>query len=152
MGKKILLARPHPMIATTMAPFLQENGFEISKIETFDEIKTKAMQSDAVVNSQALNSTIKQTASNVCKEIRRHNPNIPVVFFALFEFEKARPNFNVVAAESGEKNVFIKINQDNMNAPFFRKKNAFVYISRNDLGDKTQREMSSKIISSYFKK
>lgn len=152
MGNKILLARPHPLIVAEMAPFLKENGFEVEKILSFDEIKTKVLQADGVVISLALSSIIKETAAEVYKEVRRHNKNIPVVFVSLIEFEKALPILNSISNESGEKNVLIQINFKNVNSPFLGQNTTFVYISKNDLKDDNQRSITSRIIFSHFNK
>ncbi len=151
MSKKILLARPHPMIVSDMKPFLEENDFSISKIDNFEQIGEVINDSAGAVISLAVNSSIKESALEVYQKIRAEHPFLPVIFVSMLPFSKAIIALNGISDATGKNKTMIAIELKNSRSSILGKPNTFLYISKDDLSDKNQRMIASQIIKNHLK-
>lgn len=151
MSKKILLARPHPMIVSDMKPFLEENDFSVSKIDDFEQISDLIQDAVGAVISLAVNSSIKESALEVYIKVRAERPFLPVIFVSLLPFSKALLTLNIISNATGKNKTMIGVELKHSKSDLLGKPNTFVYIAKDDLTDKNQRMIASQIIKNHFK-
>jgi maleate cis-trans isomerase len=101
MLKSILLARPHTFIVSEMKPFLEANGFSITKLESLGLLPGVVRGTSGAVISLAISSSIVESADIVFQQLRAASPKTPVLFASMLGFEQARPALEKIAKQVG---------------------------------------------------
>lgn len=151
MAKTVLLARPHPFIVSEMKPFLEQAGYEVTKLETLSDLALGAKNSQGVVISFAVSSSVGESAEDVFLQLRQSVPRVPVLFAALLPFEKYRSSLERVAKQAGIHATILGVDTQNENLSSLGSPETFLYISKDDLADATRRELALKLVQRHFR-
>lgn len=149
MSKNILLARPHPFIVAEMKPFLEENGYTISRLESMANLPTLAPKAGGAIISLALSSPLPESAETVFKQLRQAAPGVPVVFASMLSFEQARPGMERLAAQFGVQAAFSGIDTET-SASRLGRPEAFLYFSKDDLATPDRRGVAARMLKRHF--
>lgn len=91
--KRITLARPHPAIVGNMVPFLRRLGIEVEQINQLSDLPEKiTIDTDAVVISLAVTSTIRASVNYILSQVMAVNPNSKLIFSSELALSKKRKN------------------------------------------------------------
>lgn len=151
MSKNILLARPHPFIVAEMKPFLEENGYTISKLEAMANLPALAPRAGGAIISLAISSTIPESAEGVFQQLRQAAPGVPVVFASMLSFGQARPDMERLAAHAGVQATFYGIDAE-ASASQLGRPEAFLYFSKDDLATPDRRVVAARMLKRHFNK
>lgn len=150
MSKNVLLARPHPFIVAEMKPFLEENGYAISKLEALENLPALAPKAGCAVISLALSSPLPESAETVFRQLRQAAPGVPVVFASMLSFEQARPGMERLAAQCGVQAALYGIDME-ASASQLGRPEAFLYFSKDDLAAPERRAVAARMLKRHFK-
>lgn len=150
MSKNVLLARPHPFIVAEMRPFLEENGYTISRLDALANLPTLAPKAGGAIISLALSSPLPESAETVFKQLRQVAPRVPVLFASMLSFEQARAGMERLAAQSGVKAVLYGIDSE-ASASQLGHAEAFLYFSKDDLASPERRMVAARMLKHHFK-
>lgn len=151
MTKTILLARPHPFIVAEMRPFLEQSGYGVSKVERTENLPTQARSSAGAVISLAVSSSVEESADGVFARLRQQAPRVPVLFAAMLALEKIQSSLERIAKQAGIQATILGVAMGNESLTALGKPETFLYISKDDLADKTRREIASRMIRRHFR-
>jgi len=91
--KRVTLARPHPAIVGDMVPFLRQQGIEVDQLTQLSDLPTKVtIDTDAVVISLAVTSTIRASVTRVLAQVMAANPNVVLIFSSELPLNKKKKN------------------------------------------------------------
>ena len=150
MSKNVLLARPHPFIVAEMKPFLEENGYTITKLEALANLPTLAPKAGGVIISLALSSPLPESAETVFKQLRQVAPGVPVLFASMLSFEQAQAGMERLAAQSGGQAALYGIDTET-SASLLGRPEAFLYFSKDDLASPERRVVAARMLKRHFK-
>ena len=129
MSKIVVLARPHPFIATEMRPLLENLGYQTKKPELLVDLDSMGRMAAGAVVSLAISSPIGETAEAVVRRLGAASDKLPLIFTSMLPFEQARQNL-VRIAQAIQMSVTVLGVEDAMaNASKLGKREAFVYLS-----------------------
>lgn len=90
MSKNVLLARPHPFIVAEMKPFLEEDGYTISRLGALANLPTLAPKAGGAIIALALSSPLPESAETVFTQLRQVAPGVLMVACHNFDLNAAR--------------------------------------------------------------
>lgn len=132
MPRRILLARPHPFIATTMTPFLEAQGFEVHRLTGISTLSRDVVGANGVVISLALRSSLAASAEDVFVAVRHVAPMVPIAFAAMLDCEAAVPGIRRVVQSRVRTPTVWCVGDPAIRAGIA---DAFLYIGKRDLDD-----------------
>ena len=149
--KKVILARPHPFIASEMQEFLRANGFEPMPIESIKELDTlDAEEVAGAVISTSVVSSVTESPHDVLVGLRAHVKGVPVVFASLVEFGLIKDS--ILKALSGvvDDPKLEPLDEKSYSDPSLGSEKTFVVIHKDDLADEKKRFIADKVIGKHF--
>jgi len=149
MSKNVLLARPHPFIVAEMKPFLEDNGYTISKLEAMTNLPAMAVQAGGAVISLALSSPLPESAAVVFQQLRQVAPGVPVLFASMLAFDQALPGMQRLAAQSGVQAEIYGVDTE-ASASRLGRPQAFLYFSKEDLATPARRVVATRMLKRHF--
>ena len=151
MSKTVVLARPHPFIATEMRPLLEGLGYQTKKPELLADLDSMGRGAAGAVISLAISSPIGETAEAVVRRLGGVSDKLPLIFTSMLPFEQARQNLARLA-QSLQMSVTVLGVEDAMaNASKLGKREAFVYLSKEDIAEPARRRLTERVISQHFR-
>lgn len=151
MSKTVLLARPHPFIVAEMKPFLEHAGYAAAKLESLDDLTTRARTSAGAVISLAISSSLGESADDIFARLRQEAPRVPVLFAAMLGFDQSQRNLERLAKQAGVQATIIGAAAGNENAAALGKPDTFLYISKDDLADPARRAIAARMVQRHFR-
>lgn len=151
MAKTILLARPHPFIATEMRPLLESLGYQIKKPELLADLDSMAHGASGAVVSLAISSPIGETAEAVVRRLGTVSDKLPLIFTSMLPFEQARQNLARLAQTLQMSVSLLGVEDAMANTSKLGKREVFVYLSKEDIAEPTRRRLTEKLISQHFR-
>lgn len=150
MPKSILLARPHPFIVSEMKPFLEANGFSITKLESLGLLPSVVRGTSGAVISLAISSSIVESADIVFQQLRAASPKTPVLFASMLGFEQARPALEKIAKQVGIPVTIVGIDSANAATAQLGRQETFLYFNKEDLAMPERRTTALRLIQRHF--
>lgn len=151
MTKTVLLARPHPFIVAEMKPFLEHSGYVAAKLENLADLAAQARGSAGVVISLAVSSSLGESAAEIFSRLRQSASRAPVLFAAMLGFDKSKGSLERLAKNACIQATILGVAAGNENAAALGKPDTFLYISKDDLADPTQRAIALQMVQRHFR-
>lgn len=154
MVKTVLLARPHPFIVSDMGPFLSAAGFhtiQLRDLRDLRDLPNEIAGASGVVMSLALVTKLGASADDVYQALRKHAPNVPLVFAGLLDMSKAK--FAMTRLVSGTEPTprFISSGAGPDAGASLGGTSTILYLGKEDLTDSARREQAMRNIALHFR-
>lgn len=151
MSKTVILARPHPFIATEMRPLLQRLGYEAKKPEVLNDLDSMALGVNGAVVSLAISSPIGETAEAVVRRLDAISPRLPFIFTSMLPLDQAKQNLARLAQALQIPATIFGVEEAAANASKLGQRQTFVYLSKEDIADPARRGQTEKVILQHFR-
>ncbi len=151
MDQSVLLARPHPFVVSSMAPFLTDAGFASLRLTSMADLPVLASRASGAVISLALVSELAATPGEVFTALRRAAPTLPVIFAALISFERAEPLLSQIARQAGVKASLAEAGAPDHEGALGHP-DTFVYLAKEDLEDAARRRQALSVVRRHLAK
>lgn len=151
MSKSVVLARPHPFIATEMRPLLESLGYRTRKPEQLADLDSMVPGAAGAVISLAISSPIGETVEAVVRRLGAASDKLPLIFTAMLPYEQAKQTLARLAQAMQISATVLGVEEAMANASKLGKREAFVYLSKVDIADPTLRRSTEKVISQHFR-
>lgn len=150
MAKNILFARPHPFIVSEMTAFLENVGYEVSKLESSQHLNNNARNSFDAVISLAVTSSAPESAKQIFVKLRLSMPRVPVLFATISPLNTLRASLERLAKIAGIQAPIPEIDTSNAASPVLGLPDTFLYLSKDDLIDQTKKEIALTMLKRHF--
>lgn len=151
MSKPVLLARPHTFIVAEMKPFLEENGFSITKLENLGLLPNAIKGTSGAVISLAISSSITESADIVFQQLKLTPPKTPVLFASMLSLDQARPALERIAKLVGMKATIVGVDSANDITAQLGRQETFLYFNKVDLANPGRRAIAARLIQRHFR-
>jgi hypothetical protein len=151
MSNTVVLARPHPFIATEMRPLLEGLGYQTKKPDHLADLDNMVGGAKGAVVSLALSSPIGESAEAVVRRLGAVSDKLPLIFTSMLPFEQAKQNLGRLAQAIQLSVTLLGVDDAMANASKLGKRETFVYLSKEDITDPTRRRVTEKLISQHFR-
>ncbi|MDE2621647.1 MAG: hypothetical protein KGM83_00455 [Betaproteobacteria bacterium] len=150
MAKPVLLARPHPFIVSEMKPFLEQNGYVPTKVDTVSDIPKKVTGSFGAIISLAVVSSMPESVEIVFSELRKSASRLPVLFASMLDFDSVKSSLERLAGPKLDQTAIFAVSHVNESNPALGKPDTFLYLGKDDLASPAQREKAGRVILKHF--
>ncbi len=150
MNKTVLLARPHPFIATEMAPLLEQCGYKVVKPDGLADISVKAKTCHAAVISLAIIANINATVEEVLREIYQVNPQMPIIFASLLPYERAASTLTDLLDKLDIKARVIGVASDTGAPASATTAASYLYLAKEDMMGLKAREYARQLLLQHI--
>lgn len=145
MNKRVILARPHPLIVDHMRAFLSTNGYMPTVLHDMSELQAFASGQPAgiVVSTSVVGSDSKMLFRDVLRAIRDSLPSTPILIPTLVPFaslQQTFPDLRLLSVEACTQH------QDDLGS-----QECLVVAQREDFIDPVRRAHAGTIIRSHFR-
>lgn len=148
---KVILARPHPMLAGGMTRFLTELGYTPAPLGDASQIA--AAMTDGLVGaviSTAVVSSIKESAPEIFALLRAQRPAIPVIFATLVESDKMIDVLNREFVRKGWSVRWLSIAPETEKDAGLGREGTCLMVQQKDLEQRDRRELLGRIVLKHF--
>lgn len=151
MKETVLLARPHQMIVADMKRFLCGIGFSPEPVNDIQELRDFDIK-------RAVGSVISMTSvsaeefsiRNVFKEVRRQEPNLPIIFSTLMDFPMAERVLKGYVGPMVEGLRILPVSAATLQEPDLGSTNVMVCVLKNQIKDADVSELTRDIFLRHF--
>ncbi len=134
MAKKVLLARPHAFIVAEMRPFLERNDYQPTKLENVGDMQPGKLGTfSGAIISTAVVSSIPEKPAEVFTALRKHYPNLPVMFAGLTEFDSTLPTLQRIVSEQHPGATILPFNAKAEAHPRLGERDVFLFLNKEDI-------------------
>lgn len=134
MTKKVLLARPHTFIVAEMRPFLERGGYQPTRLESLDDMRTGKLGSfSGAIISTAVVSSIAAKPAEVFAALRQHYPALPVMFAGLTDFDATLPTLQRIVQDVHSGATILPFDSRAENHPGLGGRDVFLFLNKEDL-------------------
>ena len=147
--KKVILARPNPLIVDRMKKFLDRNGFEPVTIHDLEELKHLSSSREikgAIISTSSI-SEVDEPVEEVISELNRKMPFVPVAFASLADFYSISGMLNKAISRLSYNAELINVNEKALSSGKLGRKGAFVVLQKEDLN----RGEADEVIGKHFR-
>jgi hypothetical protein len=147
---RILLARPHPFIATSMKSLLGKLGYAAMPLASLDELDNiNATEVRGAVISTSI--TAAEPEENVLRAVHKLSRQLPVVIATLLDFELTRKKLEPAFSPLVPSPLFVPIAPDTRRHADLGKGHLFVVVHKNDLDDPSRAHLTGEILTAHFR-
>lgn len=152
MANKVLLARPHAFIVKEMRPFLEAAGYQPEALANLGDVSRQKLAGyDGAIISMAVVSSIPARADEVLGALRQSDPNLPVIFAGLNDFQQARSAVERIVKPLHPNAEIITSTAQNESHGALGRAHVFLYLSKDDLSAPASAESAARILRQHFR-